>query len=60
MLSGMLPKQFIKPLKAAQMAPSSESIEPQYFQDVTVIFVEICDFAQLCSNIPARDVVEVL
>lgn len=54
LLSSMLPRQIIGLLKA------NESIEPQLFDDVTVIFVEICHFSQLCTQLPPKVVVEVL
>jgi len=54
MLRSMLPKQIIKGLKAG------DNVEPQESHDVTVIFVEICDFARLCCNLPPTTIVEVL
>jgi len=54
MLKSMLPKQIITSLKAG------DNIEPQEFPDATVIFVEICQFARLCCNLPPTNVVEVL
>jgi class 3 adenylate cyclase len=54
LLSSMLPRQIIVQLKA------NEPIEPQKFDDVTVIFVEICDFPHLCMQMTPKAVVEVL
>eukprot|EP00927_Polykrikos_kofoidii_P061188 TRINITY_DN56054_c0_g1_i1.p1 TRINITY_DN56054_c0_g1~~TRINITY_DN56054_c0_g1_i1.p1 ORF type:complete len:1165 (+),score=200.27 TRINITY_DN56054_c0_g1_i1:92-3586(+) len=54
LLSSMLPNKIITQLKA------NEPIEPQLFPDVTVIFVEICHFSQLCTRLTPKAVVEVL
>jgi len=56
LLTSMLPKKIIGSLKA------NESIEPQSFNDVTVVFIQVCDFQGLCSNFCAAPeaVVEVL
>jgi class 3 adenylate cyclase len=54
LLRSMLPKRIIRSLTA------QESIEAQLFPEVTVIFVEICDFSGLCSRLLPDDVVEVL
>jgi len=54
MLMSMLPRQLIEALKA------KEPIEPQFFADVTVIFVEICHFSRLCTQLQPTTVVELL
>eukprot|EP00929_Paragymnodinium_shiwhaense_P077142 TRINITY_DN39706_c0_g1_i1.p1 TRINITY_DN39706_c0_g1~~TRINITY_DN39706_c0_g1_i1.p1 ORF type:complete len:1228 (+),score=202.23 TRINITY_DN39706_c0_g1_i1:159-3842(+) len=54
LLSTMLPRRIIGLLK------NNEPIEPQLFDDVTVIFVEICDFSSLVTYLSPKVVVEVL
>jgi len=54
LLTSMLPAPIIDALK------DNHSIEPQLFEDVTVIFVEVCNFAELCLNLTPKMTVEVL
>jgi len=54
LLMSMLPRAVIDALKA------NEPIEPQLFEDVTVIFVEICDFDALCARLAPAVVVQLL
>jgi len=54
LLKSMLPSQVISTLT------HSEPVEPQHFNDVTVIFIEICDFARLCDHLAPFVVIEVL
>eukprot|EP00929_Paragymnodinium_shiwhaense_P050140 TRINITY_DN25271_c0_g1_i2.p1 TRINITY_DN25271_c0_g1~~TRINITY_DN25271_c0_g1_i2.p1 ORF type:complete len:1115 (-),score=239.92 TRINITY_DN25271_c0_g1_i2:162-3506(-) len=54
LLKSMLPGAIIEALK--EQLP----IEPMLFDDVTVIFVEICDFAALCGRVSPESVVDVL
>lgn len=54
LLTSMLPRQIISCLMA------EEPIEPQLFNDVTVIFAEICDFTAICGKLEPEVVVQVL
>lgn len=54
LLSSMLPMQIIAALK------SGDPVEPQLFEDVTVVFIEICHFSRLCAQLPPKVVVEML
>jgi len=54
LLTSMLPTQIIQALK------DNNTIEPQLFEDVTVIFVEICNFGELCLDLTPKMIVEVL
>jgi len=54
LLKSMLPQAIIDSLKR------HEPIECQDFQNVTVIFVQVCDFAQMCSVLPPTTIVQLL
>lgn len=54
LLGSMLPREIVKALK------NNEPIEPQLFPEVTVIFVQVCDFAGLCSRMSPESVVQLL
>jgi class 3 adenylate cyclase len=54
MLRSMLPRKVIETLKI------NEFVEPQLFENVTVIFAEICRFGDLCQDLEPALVVEVL
>uniref|UniRef100_A0A7S2IWT6 Guanylate cyclase domain-containing protein n=1 Tax=Zooxanthella nutricula TaxID=1333877 RepID=A0A7S2IWT6_9DINO len=56
LLTSMLPKPVIQSLKA------STEVEPQLFNDVTVVFIQICDFSSLCCHFLRKPevIVEVL
>merc|ERR1719440_2122537 len=53
MLRSMLPRQIIASLKR------NEAVEPQFFENVTVIFAEVCRFGDLCAELEPTLVVEV-
>merc|ERR1712232_623080 len=54
MLRSMLPRQVIASLK------KNEPVDPQFFESVTVIFIEICHFDELCTALEPELVVEIL
>eukprot|EP00438_Fugacium_kawagutii_P000072 Skav220863 [mRNA] locus=scaffold193:242455:249358:+ [translate_table: standard] len=54
LLRSMLPQAIIDSLKR------HEPVECQAFQNVTVIFVQVCDFAQMCSMLPPTTIVQIL
>lgn len=54
MLGSMLPRQIINSLKR------NEAVEAQFFQNVTVIFIEVCGFGDLCAELEPERVMEVL
>ncbi|CAK9003784.1 unnamed protein product [Durusdinium trenchii] len=54
LLKSMLPQAIIDSLKR------HEPVECQDFQNVTVIFVQVCDFSVMCSVLPATTIVQLL
>eukprot|EP00435_Cladocopium_sp_Y103_P067448 s592_g30.t1 len=54
LLKSMLPQAIIDSLKR------HEPVECQDFSNVTVIFVQVCDFAQMCSMLPPTTIVQTL
>mmetsp|Transcript_9283 Transcript_9283/g.20729 ORF Transcript_9283/g.20729 Transcript_9283/m.20729 type:complete len:1057 (-) Transcript_9283:187-3357(-) len=54
LLTSMLPRKIVSLLKA------DERVEPQLFEEVTVIFVDVCDFNRLCGRLDPDGVVELL
>jgi class 3 adenylate cyclase len=54
MLRSMLPREIIRSLK------KNEPVDAQPFDSVTVIFIEICHFDELCSELDPELVVEIL
>lgn len=54
LLKSMLPQAIIDSLKR------HEPVECQDFSNVTVIFVQVCDFAQMCSVLPPTTIVQML
>jgi len=54
LLTSMLPRKIVSLLKA------DEPVEPQLFEEVTVIFVDVCDFVRLCGRLNPEGVVELL
>jgi len=54
LLQSLLPQAIIDSLKA------HEPVDCQDFDDVTVIFVQVCDFSTICSLLPPKTTVQML
>ncbi|CAK0882220.1 unnamed protein product [Prorocentrum cordatum] len=54
LLRSLLPRQIIA------SALMNDPVVPELFQDVTVVFIEICGFHRLCAQLSPETVVEVL
>mmetsp|Transcript_20414 Transcript_20414/g.47616 ORF Transcript_20414/g.47616 Transcript_20414/m.47616 type:complete len:1019 (-) Transcript_20414:168-3224(-) len=54
LLKSMLPQAILDSLKA------NEPVDCQDFDDVTVIFVQVCDFSTICSLLPPKQTVQML
>ncbi|CAE6967491.1 Gyc88E [Symbiodinium natans] len=54
LLQSLLPQAIIDSLKA------HEPVDCQDFEDVTVIFVQVCDFSTICSLLPPKTTVQML